>query len=64
MTTLPLSIVKLLRYSWQDINFNYELLTDAEKQCVPEGEFNLIVERIRRYDETMARSVTIEFIND
>ena len=47
MGNLPLPIINLLRHSWQDINFNYELLTDAEKQCVSEGEFNLIVEQIR-----------------
>ena len=64
MNTLPLSIVKLLRYSWQDINFRYDLLTDAEKQCVSEGEFNLIVEQIRHSDAIWARSVAIEFIND
>mgnify|MGYP000448064416 CR=1 FL=1 len=64
MGNLPLPIINLLRSSWQDINFNYELLTDAEKQCVSEGEFNLIVEQIRNSDAIWARSVAIEFIND
>ena len=59
MTTLPISVINLMRYYWRDIGYTYNLLTNSEKQCISEGEFNLIVERIRRDDAILARSVEI-----
>ena len=59
MNTLPISVVNLLRNSWQDISYTYGLLTSAERECISEGEFNLIVDRIRRDDAILARSVPI-----
>ena len=46
MGNLPLPIIKLMRYYWRDIGYTYNLLTNSEKQCISEGEFNLIVEQI------------------
>ena len=59
MNTLPISVVNLLRTSWQDIDYTYNLLTTIERECISEGEFNLIVDRIRRDDAILARSVPI-----
>ena len=54
---LPISVINLMRYYWRDIGYCYDLLTKSEKMCINEGEFNLIVERIRLDDAIMARSV-------
>jgi len=59
MTTLPASVVNLMRYYWRDIGYTYNLLTKSEKQCISENEFNNIVEQIRRVDAIWARSVPI-----
>ena len=59
MNALPISVINLLRNSWQDIDYTYDLLTNSEKLCISEGEFNLIVDRIRRDDAILARSVPI-----
>ena len=59
MTTLPASVVSLLRYYWRDIGYTYNLLTNSEKQCISETEFNRIVEQIRRVEAIWARSVPI-----
>tara|TARA_R110002153_G_scaffold222908_1_gene375342 strand:+ start:145 stop:360 length:216 start_codon:yes stop_codon:yes gene_type:complete len=59
MNTLPVSVTNLLRHSWRDIDYTYSLLTPAERECISEGEFNLIVDRIRRDDAILARSVPI-----
>ncbi len=59
MNTLPISVINLLRHSCRDIDYTYNLLTAAERECISEGEFNLIVERIRRDDAILARSVPI-----
>lgn len=34
---------RLLRYSWLDIGFNYEKLTDEEKAQIPKGAFERLV---------------------
>ena len=59
MNTLPISVINLLRHSWRDIDYTYNLLTPAERECISEGEFSRIVERIRRDDAILARSVPI-----
>jgi len=59
MNALPISVINLLRNSWQDIDYTYNLLTTIERGCISEGEFNLIVDRIRRDDAILARSVPI-----
>ena len=59
MSTLPSSVINLLRHSWKDINYTYNLLTLAERECISENEFNGIVEQIRRVDAIWARSVPI-----
>ena len=64
MTTLPISVINLLRHSWRDIDYTYSLLTPAERECISENEFSRIVEQIRRRDAIWARSTPIEFIND
>ena len=57
MNTLPISVINLLRHSWRDIDYTYNLLTPAERECISEGEFKLIVDRISLDDAIMARSV-------
>ena len=34
---------KLLRYSFEDINFNYHYLSGKEKEIITEEEFNLLI---------------------
>ncbi len=43
MVTLPESVLRLLVYSWQDIDFDYEMLTKAEKEALPREDFQAIL---------------------
>jgi hypothetical protein len=36
------SIIKLLKYSFESINFKYEYLTPKEKECVSREDFEKI----------------------
>jgi hypothetical protein len=56
---LPISVINLLRFYWREVGYTYNLLSSSEKLCISEEEFNLIVERIRKDDAIMARSVEI-----
>jgi hypothetical protein len=41
------AIRQLLHYSWHAINYNYDDLTDTEKACLSQDEFNEIVSWIK-----------------
>jgi hypothetical protein len=56
---LPISVINLLRLYWREVGYTYNLLSSSEKLCISEEEFSLIVERIRKDDAIMARSVEI-----
>lgn len=56
---LPISVINLLRFYWREVGYTYNLLSSSEKLCISEEEFSLIVERIRKDDAIMARSVEI-----
>lgn len=46
---LPDYILRLLAYSWVPVEFQYGYLTDKEKECVNEAEFDATVPHIRSY---------------
>ncbi len=41
--SLPVSVLQLLAYSWEDAEFEYDNLTDEEKSLITEVDFDAIV---------------------
>jgi hypothetical protein len=39
---LPKCVLRLLDYSWKDIEYEYDGLTDREKKCITREEFEEI----------------------
>lgn len=46
---VPAALLNLLHYSWEDIGFKYEGLTDQEKACIPREVFNELKEEVQRH---------------
>ena len=42
-----LAVLRLLAYSWQDIDFQYSGLTKAEKQLITEKQFQFMVHQMK-----------------
>jgi len=50
--TLPLPVIaRLLRYSWEDIGFEYSGLTSTEKELISEDTFNVLVKWVKETGE-------------
>ena len=41
--SLPVSVLQLLAYSWEDIGFEYDGLTGEEKSLMSEEDFDAII---------------------